>query len=124
MTATKVFVPRGPSYPAPCRSSRLLSMPGRRFEEYALPDREASAPNDGAVHPGLVVPRPDDRLQHFRGGAGGAGVEVHHRTALVAIADGDDGGFVGISEREDAAHPFVFLEGDGSQRRNQDVGSE
>ena len=83
-----------------------------RLEEYGLPYREAPASSDGAVDPGLVVPHPNNRLQHLGGGACRVRVEVHHRAALVAIGDADGGGFVGFSEREDASHPFVLLEGD------------
>jgi hypothetical protein len=40
-------------------------MLGGRLEEYRLPYREAPASNDGAVDPSLVVPHPNNRLQHL-----------------------------------------------------------
>jgi alpha-1,6-mannosyltransferase len=95
--------------------SQRLAMPGRRLEEYGLPHREAPAASDGAVDPSLVVPHPNNRLQHLGGGARRARVVVHHRAALVAIGDANGGGLARLSEREDASHPFVLLEGDRSQ---------
>src|SRR5262245_52161180 len=89
-----------------------VAMLGARLEEYRLPYREAPAPSDGAVHPGLVVPDPNNRLQHLCGLACRVRVKVDHRATLVAISDAHRGGFVAFSERENSSQPFVLLEGD------------
>ena len=82
------------------------------LEEYRLPYRKTPASRDGAVDPSLVVPHPDNRLQHLRGLACRVRIEVHHRAALVAIDDTYGGGFRSFAERENTSHPLVLLEGD------------
>jgi hypothetical protein len=106
------------------RVSTLLATLRRGLEEHGLPLREAPAASDGAVDPSVVVPHPDNRPQHLGSGARRAGVEVHHRAALVAIGDAYGGGLARFSEREDASHPLVLLKRDRSQRRDQDVRPE
>src|SRR6185436_10119053 len=102
--------------PIACHTAASSERPtlrfSRRLEEYGLPYRETPASSDGAVDPGLVIPHPNNRLQHLDGGACRSGVEVHHRAALVTISDGYGSGLVGFSEREDTSHPFVFFEED------------
>ena len=49
------------------QDSQVLSLRGRRLEEYRLPYREPPASSDGAVDSSLVVPHPNDRLQHIDG---------------------------------------------------------
>src|SRR5882672_10054869 len=93
----------------------VLPMLGRRLEEYGLPYREAPASSDRAVDPSLVVPHPNNRLQHLGGRACRVRIEVHHRAALVAQGDAHGGSLDALSEREDTSHPFVLLEGDISQ---------
>src|SRR5438093_7668693 len=92
--------------------SQVLPTPGRRLEEYGLSYREAPSSSDRAVDASLVVLHPNNRLQHLGGGACRVRVEVHHRAALVPVGDAYGGGLDALSEREDAAHPFVLLEGD------------
>jgi hypothetical protein len=91
--------------------SQVTTLRGRWFEEYGLPNSEVSSSTDGAVNPGLVVPCPNNCLQHFGGGACRLRVEDHHRAALVWIGD-EYGGAAGFSEREDATDPFVLLKRD------------
>src|ERR1044071_3115090 len=98
--------------------------PGRRVEEYRLPDGEAPAAGDRAVDPRLVVPHANDRLQHLRGRARRVGIEVDHRAAFVAIGDADGGGLGRLSERENASDPFVLLERERARGRDEDVGTE
>ena len=53
--------------PEAVQDSQVLSLFGRRLEEYGLSYREAPASSNGAVDPSLVVPHSNDRLQHFDG---------------------------------------------------------
>src|SRR6185503_18849867 len=87
----------------------------RRLEEYWLAYCDPPASSDGAVDPSLVVPHPNNRLEHFCSLACRVRVKVDHRAALVAMGDGCCGSGVGLPEREDASHPFVFFEWDCSQ---------
>ena len=63
------------------------------WKNMGCPHREAPASNDGAVDSHLVVPHPNNRLQHLWGLPCRVRVEVHHRAALVAIGDAYGGGF-------------------------------
>jgi hypothetical protein len=95
-----------------------------RREVEGLTDRQASAPNHGAVDPRLVVPGANDRLENFRRPESGVWVKVDHGAALVPIGDCDRGGGIPVSKRQHTTHPGIFLEGLGLLGRDQKVGSE
>src|SRR5882724_1286465 len=88
---------------------------GGRTEEYGLSDRQSTDASDRSVDSRVVLVRANDRLQHFRRGACGFRIKVHHRAANVAQRDGDGRGVVRLAELEHTAQPLVLLEGNRPQ---------
>jgi hypothetical protein len=93
-------------------------------KEYSLFDRQLTDAGDANVDSGIVLVYTNDRFQKFRRRSCRVGIEVQHRATGVARVDGDGWGVVALAESELAARPVVLVEGNRSQRTNQNIAAK